>query len=664
MAVWVFLGGLAGLLAALASGWIGLAILPFLGLLAYRKAKGRILGLLLAFSVGLILGFLLPEGIDGEAELVGLVVKKRESYVLLATVKGVFYVPAKGEFNLFSLLRGKGKASPLSFYGYEGAFDFRAYLSHRQCFREWHWGSYEVLFPSVNWLGPYREWVLQGLNGDGRAVASGFLFAQGQAELIGYDALASQGISRLLISTGAHVSGLFWLWEKASGKRKGNGVALGAMGLSGVLWVLSSFSFSLGRVFLQAAVNVPWVSGKLRLKDRADQTAAVGIALMALAPSMIQDVAFWLPLALGFLRIPQGIFLAEKRGIGKWAWGIALSFSVSLPLFCVTQGKLSIGQGLASVLLKWPSNLVFLFLLPLLLCPWLGGIVGFLPAGFALALKGLGGLGSLTLGRGSWAWLFVFLPIWIWMGWEWSLGRMERGIKGLLVLPLAVAMVSFTKVLPKSEAVFLYVGQGDATLVLSQGKAVLIDTGGSRYDDIANDCLIPYFKSRGLSRLDAVLITHKDFDHMGALEALSQSFPIGEVVYGEDVDGPFQAGGLSFVDYNERKGQTDENENSGVFGFSIRATSFLIMGDASAAVEAEILGRNPALSADVLKVGHHGSNTSSSLAFLKAVSPKLAVVSCGKNSYGHPHPQVLERLESLEIPYWRTDRSGTLTYRC
>jgi competence protein ComEC len=89
------------------------------------------------------------------------------------------------------------------------------------------------------------------------------------------------------------------------------------------------------------------------------------------------------------------------------------------------------------------------------------------------------------------------------------------------------------------------------------------------------------------------------------------------------------------------------------------------MGDAPKEIEENILKEHPSLDIDILKVGHHGSNTSSGKNFLKAISPKLAIISCGeKNSYGHPHKEVIFNLESLHIPYTRTDTEGTICLYC
>ncbi len=211
------------------------------------------------------------------------------------------------------------------------------------------------------------------------------------------------------------------------------------------------------------------------------------------------------------------------------------------------------------------------------------------------------------------------------------------------------------------EVIFLDVGQGDAILIRNKEKATLIDTGGSRYFDLASETLIPAFRKRGILSLESVIITHDDFDHSGALDSLCEHFPVKEVI--RTIDGSYSSAGIEF--YNLNPGNFEnENDNSLVLYFSFLGRDFLLMGDAGFAVENMILEKYPDLECDVLKVGHHGSNTSSSYDFLKEIKPKEAVISVGENNfYQHPHKDVLENLMELEITIRRTDLEGSIVYR-
>ena len=124
---------------------------------------------------------------------------------------------------------------------------------------------------------------------------------------------------------------------------------------------------------------------------------------------------------------------------------------------------------------------------------------------------------------------------------------------------------------------------------------------------------------------------------------------------------------LKIEDLNKYKSSSteDNNYNSCVFKFEIKKTKFLITGDAPIAIENYMINDNIDLKADVLKVGHHGSDTSSGYNFLQKVNPKLAIISCGYNNiYKHPSSKVLDRLNRLNIKYVRTDLQGSIVYTC
>ena len=171
-------------------------------------------------------------------------------------------------------------------------------------------------------------------------------------------------------------------------------------------------------------------------------------------------------------------------------------------------------------------------------------------------------------------------------------------------------------------------------MIRYKNKNYLIDTGGLTYVDLAKECLIPYFAKLRIKKIDRVYITHMDFDHYGALDSLVNNFKIESVLYNEGDD---------FIkDINVYKDkEKDTNYNSSVFSFKIKNTSFLIMGDAPKEIERKLISSIDS-NIDVLKVGHHGSNTSSSYEFLKYIRPKFAVISCGlNNKYNHPSASVI-----------------------
>ena len=213
------------------------------------------------------------------------------------------------------------------------------------------------------------------------------------------------------------------------------------------------------------------------------------------------------------------------------------------------------------------------------------------------------------------------------------------------------------------EVCFINVGQGDSCLVRRGTTSVLIDTGGLTYTDLAKETLIPFLKKKRIYNLDLVITTHNDFDHSGALDSLKENFYVKRIRTNTD-NFPISVGGLSFTNYNNNIAKySGENDQSLVIGFALMHKYFLVMGDAPIMVERNMINEYPDLDCDILKVGHHGSNTSSCKEFIKHVTPDTAIISAGKNNkYGHPHKSVLKILEEEGVTIRRTDIEGTITY--
>lgn len=213
-----------------------------------------------------------------------------------------------------------------------------------------------------------------------------------------------------------------------------------------------------------------------------------------------------------------------------------------------------------------------------------------------------------------------------------------------------------------TEVSFINVGQGDSCLIRSQNKTVLIDTGGSVSKDIATEVLIPYFKSKQIYKIDLLITTHDDFDHSGAKDSLFNNFKVASFIY-DPFSFPLSIGNIKLNNYNYLINQNEENDNSLVIGFNLSNVDYLIMGDASKKVEKEIMNSYSNIKCDILKVGHHGSNTSTSEQFLTYLSPKEAIISCGiNNKYHHPNDEVIRLLNKYHIKIRRTDYEGTISY--
>ena len=234
------------------------------------------------------------------------------------------------------------------------------------------------------------------------------------------------------------------------------------------------------------------------------------------------------------------------------------------------------------------------------------------------------------------------------------------------------------------EVHFVDVGQADCIFLESDGQYMLIDAGNN--DD--SDFIVDYLSREGVEKLDYVFGTHPHEDHIGSLDTVINTFDIGAVYMPkkvhtsktfEDVLDAVSDKGLTItmpvpgtiLDFNgisveilaPVKEYDELNNNSIVLKVTNGDISFLFTGDAEAEAETEtdILDEGFDLDADILKVGHHGSDTSTTDAFLAAVSPEIAVISVGEdNSYGHPDAVTIDKLQERNIEIYRTDLNGTV----
>ena len=235
---------------------------------------------------------------------------------------------------------------------------------------------------------------------------------------------------------------------------------------------------------------------------------------------------------------------------------------------------------------------------------------------------------------------------------------------------------------PYSTLTMIDVGQGDSFLLkLKHNKAnILIDTGGiASYDDrkpydIAQNILIPYLNAEGVNKLDYLIITHGDFDHGGMAKNLIKNFKIKHIILNREnnnlekeiikkfkgkitniSEGIIKIENIT-LNFLNGLNTYDENKASLIIYTNIENRNILLMGDATKESENYILNTYNLPKMDILKVGHHGSNTSTSKKLIKKISPKISLISAGTNNiYGHPHQETLKKLKNSDVYITKKD---------
>ena len=232
------------------------------------------------------------------------------------------------------------------------------------------------------------------------------------------------------------------------------------------------------------------------------------------------------------------------------------------------------------------------------------------------------------------------------------------------------------------EVHFLDVGQGDSTLIISDSHAMLIDCGESAKGTWIQN----YLKKQGIEKLDYLILTHPDSDHIGGAPVIITKFEIENVFMSDfvkntstyekvlqsltyknlswntpDIGSKYTLGDAEFTILSPSISYEDANNSSIEILLTNGTNTFLFTGDAEEQKEKDTLKENEFTHIDVYKAGHHGSKTSSSEGLLSAITPTYTVISCGEeNDYGHPHSEVLNRLRQYNSQVFRTDEQGTV----
>lgn len=226
---------------------------------------------------------------------------------------------------------------------------------------------------------------------------------------------------------------------------------------------------------------------------------------------------------------------------------------------------------------------------------------------------------------------------------------------------------------------YLDVGQGDSSLIYNKSKIILIDTGGKENIKVS-DNTIKFLKSIGKSKIDYLVLSHGDFDHMGDAINLIENFKVKKVFFNcgqmnnleDELINLLKKKNIKYytcinkindnIKFLNTSLYNNENDNSSVIYYKFNNYKFLFMGDAGTKREKEILDKYNLDNIDFLKVGHHGSNTSTSKEFINGINPKYSIISVGTNNkYGHPKEEVLKTLNNSKI--YRTDKDGSIMIR-
>ena len=614
---------------------------------------------------GVGLSFIRPS--FSKKEYSSLVTEVKENYFLVSSSFEKLYVYQKEHnYEIGDVLLIKGVKKEIDDTSIESSFNFKTYLHNKGVYHQLVPSTIKVKFSTPFRLHQVKKNFLNKLDNNSRALVGSFLFSMGSEEEVYKDAQELH-LMRLLSNSGIYLYALYKVFDYILSyiikKDKAKEIVLAGLFLPVLIFSFPRFVV-IKFVFLKL---LRWIN-KYLLKDRFSYLEVVSIsALFFLA------IDYHLAYQTGFILtyfIPIAAYFFNQSFRIKKPFKKKL-FTTLLILISFIPFSLTFYQEIS------PLSVVFqLVLTPIFLIYYFLSLLSFIGIPIYSSINGYGSF-IATLLHG--------------------LSKVDFKIYGLEMNNLAITLfevIYFTCVyylsskfkpmvkiavsifcllnlyyfipfqnLIVDEVSFINVGQGDATLIRRNSTAILIDTGGSTYQDIATECLIPYFKKQRIYDIDLLITTHDDFDHMGAASSLIEHFTVKSYI--KDYQKfPITIGGITLKNYNVYPELwQEENDSSLVIGFKTKKYHYLVMGDAPKKIENKIMEDNKSISCDILKVGHHGSKTSSGDSFIKYLSPKVGIISCGKkNKYGHPNSEVITTLNKYKVRIRRTDLEGTITY--
>lgn len=571
----------------------------------------------------------------------------------------------------------KGETIPLTI---PNTFDYEKYLYNNQIYFTFHGDIITIKEEKIALLDQLKNSFMNRIKElENNPYLSAFILGdKASIDEEEFDAITSNGISHLFALSGMHISLIYLILDKLLKKRKRKKTIIYFVLILYLILTGISVSFLRALVFmflLDLNRIGHWNLSKIKILLL---TAAL---LIFKNPFYIYQIGFWLTFIVTFslllchqqIRSSNPFFSLFKISL--------VTFSFSLPLSIFMNYEVNITSILNNVLFV---PLISILIFPLALLTFIFPVaLPFFKLSILLLIK-LNEIAkilsiSLVVGKIEIFEMLIYYILLIFF--------LKRKKKKYLFFLILFCLLIYNKNLfdTSYHVYYLDVGQGDATLLISpkRKEVLLIDTGGTvtyekeewqkrnkAYDLTKN--LILFLKSLRIKKIDVLVISHGDFDHLGYALKLSEAIKIENVLLNQGVKNKeeqeiekklkvvkqylfkeFQ------VEFFKTKLYETENDNSQILKIKIEKFSFLFTGDASKTVEKTLLKKN--IKSTFLKLGHHGSKTSSEESFLKKVSPSHAIISSGRNNkYHHPSKETMDTLNKLKIESYNTQNRGTI----
>ena len=573
-------------------------------------------------------------------------------------------------------------------------FNYKKYLKSKKIYYTFKTDALEVVGQNSNIYYQFKHWLSKRIEtiDDTGYIKAFVLGSKNEIDEDIFKTYQNNGITHLFAISGMHISLfssiLLFLLKKIHLKDN-QAYKIVLLFLLGYTFLVS-FTASVVRAF--TLYLLLYLNKRLKLGVTTTRIFIYAIVLILLLnPFFILDIGFLYSSLTSFGLILFSDYLKTSNKVLALLRVSLIALLFSLPITINNFYEYNFLSILANILIvPLVSTIIYPLSLITLIFPFFHPILKF----FLMILETISTiLSNIT-------WFKIILPKMPWfliIGYYFIIYLIFKTKKKGLVILLITLLLGYKLSFNFDSNFYVYyldVGQGDSILLINprSRKATLIDTGGKKsvsYNEFSpneyhvSNNIITFLKSINISKINTLITTHGDYDHMGESLNIVNNFKVGKVVLNCGSLNELEQDLITLLDkkhikyskcinqldispiklYFLNSGEYDnENDNSNVIYAKLNDYKFMFMGDAGVEKEKDILNKYNISVIDVLKIGHHGSKTSSSKEFITKIKPKYSIISVGKNNrYGHPNKEVLENLKDSKI--YRTDQDGSIMFK-
>ena len=573
-------------------------------------------------------------------------------------------------------------------------FNYKKYLKSKKIYYTFKADALEIVGQNSNIYYQFKHWLSKRIESidDTGYIKAFVLGSKNEIDEDIFKTYQNNGITHLFAISGMHISLfssiLLFLLKKIHLKDN-QAYPIILLFLLGYTFLVS-FTASVVRAF--TLYLLLYLNKRLKLGATTTRIFIYAIVLILLLnPFFILDIGFLYSSLTSFGLILFSDYLKTSNKVLALLRVSLIALLFSLPITINNFYEYNFLSILANILIvPLVSTIIYPLSLITLIFPFFHPILKF----FLMILE------SISTILSNITWFKIILPKMPWfliISYYFIIYLIFKTKKKRYVIFLIILLLGYKLSFNFDNNFYVYyldVGQGDSILLISprSRKATLIDTGGKKsvsYNEfppneyhISNN-VITFLKSINISKINTLITTHGDYDHMGESINLVNNFKVGNIILNCGSLNELEQNLITILDkkhikyskcinqldispiklYFLNSGEYDnENDNSNVIYAKLNDYKFMFMGDAGVEKEKDILNKYNISVIDVLKIGHHGSKTSSSKEFITKIKPKYSIISVGKNNrYGHPNKEVLENLKDSKI--YRTDQDGSIMFK-